>query len=86
MKNSIITAFTALTLVFSTYLYAAEDHEHTHKHEKIESHEQHHAKDDHAQHDGHVDNENTSKTDRDKGHRHSDHTGGNASKKPEGDK
>src|SRR5690625_7794504 len=73
MKNSIITILTVLALVFSTYLYAADDHSHDHKHEESDKHKKHHAEGDHEQHGDHVDHQEESTDDHNDEHDHGDH-------------
>ncbi len=86
MKNSFITLLTALTLVFSTGIVAAEDYSHDHKHEESASDKKHHVDGDHEQH-GHVDQEEKSTEEHDEDHNHSDHTDDNAAnEKTKGEK
>src|SRR5690625_6254945 len=81
MKNSIITILTVLALVFSTYLYAADDHSHDHKHEESDKHKKHHAEGDHEQHGDHVDHQEESTDDHNVEHDHGDHANEDANKK-----
>lgn len=80
MKNPFITLLTALTILFSIYVYAADDHQH----EDNDNHKQHHVEGDQEQHDDHVDHEEKS-TDGHKGdHDHSDHADENVNEKTQG--
>ncbi len=62
MKKLIITALTTLTFVLSsfvlsTYVHAAEEHNHDHEHEANEQHAPHYEDGDHDKHEDHVDHD-----------------------------
>ncbi len=91
MKKSIITVLTTLTVVLSsfvlsTYVHAAEEHNHDQQHEESGRHKKHHHDGDHEQHEDHVDHAHKSEDEHDEDHNHRDHSDANTDQKTKGNK